>query len=134
MSRKVIKEREHKERVEFSLFFENPEDKGSGYSFDSDEAGNVDADKLNEVARANFDRMVAGDWPRDVRRFESHWVEAAVIECDCGAPVELGSSWANSCEKCGREYNGSGQLLASRSQWGEETGERFAAKYWGNDD
>ncbi len=97
----------------------------SGYSFDSDEAGNVDAEKLNEVARANFDRMSAGDWPRSVRRFESHWREPAVIRCDCGTHLELYSSWANSCQRCGREYNGSGQLLAPRSQWGEETGERF---------
>jgi hypothetical protein len=124
MSR-IISEPVDRESVEFSLFFENPESKGSGYSFDSDEAGNVDAEKLNEVARANFERMLAGDWPRDVRRFESHWREPAVIECDCGTHLELYSSWANSCQRCGREYNGSGQLLAPRSQWGEETGERF---------
>jgi hypothetical protein len=68
MSR-IISEPVDRESVEFSLFFENPESKGSGYSFDSDEAGNVDAEKLNEVARANFERMLAGDWPRDVRRF-----------------------------------------------------------------
>lgn len=30
------------------------------------------------------------------------------------------------CEKCGREYNSSGQLLAPREQWGEETGEHPA--------
>jgi hypothetical protein len=48
-----------------------------------------------------------------------------VIRCDCGAEVHCDSSWANSCERCDREYNGSGQLLASRSHWGEETGESF---------
>lgn len=46
----------------------------------------------------------------------------AIIQCDCEAPLELSRSWANSCE-CGAEYNGSGQQLAPRSQWGEETGE-----------
>ena len=48
-----------------------------------------------------------------------------VIRCQCGKQVELLSGWANECEKCEREYNGSGQLLAPRSQWGEETGEGF---------
>jgi hypothetical protein len=31
----------------------------------------------------------------------------------------------NTCE-CGRDYNWGGQLLAPRSQWGEETGETAA--------
>jgi hypothetical protein len=42
----------------------------------------------------------------------------------CGRVVELWSPWANECE-CGVEYNGSGQELALRSQWGSETGEVF---------
>jgi hypothetical protein len=29
------------------------------------------------------------------------------------------------CENCGTEYNGAGQILAPRYQWGEETGEQF---------
>ena len=44
--------------------------------------------------------------------------------CDCGAEVELGG-FTNTCE-CGADYNMSGQRLASRSQWGEETGESIA--------
>ena len=48
-----------------------------------------------------------------------------VIECRCGCHIELWSSWANECLNCEAEYNGSGQLLAPRSQWGEETGESF---------
>lgn len=46
------------------------------------------------------------------------------IRCDCGrGRVVLSSSWANSCPVCDGEYNGSGQALAPREQWGEETGE-----------
>ncbi len=52
-------------------------------------------------------------------------IEARVIKCRCGKKLSLDSSWANECEECGREYNGFGQLLAPRSQWGEETGEIF---------
>ena len=47
------------------------------------------------------------------------------IECRCGQPLELWSSWANECPTCHVEYNGSGQELAPRELWGEETGEQF---------
>lgn len=46
----------------------------------------------------------------------------AVGECNrCGRDVHL-SGFTNTCE-CGTDYNMSGQMLAHRSQWGEETGE-----------
>ena len=48
-----------------------------------------------------------------------------VVRCDCGAEVECEDGWANDCPGCGTEYNGAGQRLAPREQWGEETGERF---------
>lgn len=41
--------------------------------------------------------------------------------CPCGSTVYL-TGFTNTCD-CGRDYNMSGQLLAPRSQWGEETGE-----------
>ena len=47
-----------------------------------------------------------------------------VIRCTCGVEVHCHDSWANTCD-CGKEYNGSGQTLAPRSHWGEETGEDF---------
>ena len=43
------------------------------------------------------------------------------IECDCGETVTC-YGFTNTCE-CGLDYNMSGQRLASRSQWGEDTGE-----------
>jgi hypothetical protein len=52
-----------------------------------------------------------------------------VVECTCGHVVECHGSWANECDHCGTEFNGSGQRLAPRSHWGEETGEYFAAEY-----
>lgn len=48
-------------------------------------------------------------------------VERKVGRCLCGREVGL-LFFTNTCE-CGRDYNMSGQLLASREQWGEETGE-----------
>lgn len=47
------------------------------------------------------------------------------ITCACGRTVAIYGVFTNTCE-CGRDYNWSGHLLASRSQWGEETGEHPA--------
>lgn len=48
-----------------------------------------------------------------------------IVRCGCGSSVECWDSWANQCDSCGTEYNGSGQQLADRYFWGEETGETF---------
>lgn len=54
-------------------------------------------------------------------------ITPGIIRCVCGCRLE---NWRPGgdvdCDKCGREYNSSGQLLADRSQWGEETGEHPA--------
>jgi hypothetical protein len=50
--------------------------------------------------------------------------EPAVGLCQCGRKVTL-SGFTNTCD-CGRDYDMSGQLLADRRQWGEETGETLA--------
>lgn len=47
------------------------------------------------------------------------------FECDCKRVFEIDNGWSNECPKCGAEYNGSGQRLAAREYWGEETGEAF---------
>jgi hypothetical protein len=60
--------------------------------------------------------------------------EYKTIKC-CGRTLELYSSWSNECGKCGTEYNGFGQKLAPRSQWGYETGEEGSfGGYDGDDD
>ncbi len=47
------------------------------------------------------------------------------IRCHCGAQVVC-ARFTNTCDGCGADYNMSGQLLASREQWGIETGEHPA--------
>ena len=61
-----------------------------------------------------------------VKRKGDNVKEPKEIKCnECGKNVVLFSSWANECEGCGTEYNGFGQQLASREQWGYETDEQF---------
>lgn len=101
---------------------------GWGFSFDCDASGSVDESKLAPAGLANYRAIRAN--PRAAKvtpfRIESHEERVttpAVILCDCGRKLTLWDSWANGCD-CGREFNGSGQLLAPREQWGEETGEQ----------
>lgn len=47
-----------------------------------------------------------------------------VIRCDCGTEL-LCLKNTNVCSGCGTDYNMSGQELAPREQWGEETGEHY---------
>jgi len=54
-------------------------------------------------------------------REDGREVQRTEIKCQCGEWV-LCACFTNICD-CGRDYNMSGQLLADRSQWGEETGE-----------
>lgn len=53
--------------------------------------------------------------------------EPAIGLCDCGCEVSLGG-FTNTCE-CGADYNWSGQRLAPRECWGEETGEHWTECY-----
>lgn len=123
MSR-IITPRERVESVENRMHFSMPS--GFNFSFPCDSEGKVDVDSLPPEARENYFKCVRGN-PIQSGRME--WVSVhfnpAVMRCDCGQSLSLHSSWANRCSDCGREYNGSAQLLAPREQWGSETGETF---------
>ena len=62
--------------------------------------------------------FVEEEWNGRMRRFKT-------IQCDCGTHLTLYNWWSTECD-CGLEYNGSGQQLAPRRFWGEETGETFS--------
>lgn len=138
----------------FTYINSKGEETGSGCSFDCDKDGNVFLTKMHFCARENYMEAISGvnntlvdvvyqavddnyipwyctgRWEvqtiRDdgVRTYEKTYYEPAVGRCECGKKVHLGS-FTNTCE-CNRDYNMSGQLLASRSQWGEETGESLS--------
>lgn len=57
-------------------------------------------------------------------RDDGREVTRLVVRCDCGLKVYCTGD-INPCE-CARDYNLSGQVMAPRSHWGEETGETAA--------
>jgi len=59
------------------------------------------------------------------RQDDLRW-ECSTVEVKCCGVWLLCDEFTNTCPRCERDYNGSGQLLAPRSQWGEETGETAA--------
>lgn len=126
---KIISERRREQSVSFNLDFSYLKG-GGGFSFPCQEDGTPLPPKC-EAAAENLAACLAGSVRghavklNGIIREGRIFTVPAVGLCDCGAHVQLDSSWANECEKCGTEYNGSGQRLAARSQWGEETGERF---------
>jgi len=55
-----------------------------------------------------------------------------VIEC-CGEEL-ICFNFTNTCHNCGSDFNMSGDMLAPRSQWGEETGESVSDILMGDSD
>ena len=84
-----------------------------------------------DKARKNYEQCLTGkdydgtELTLTTETYEATWTEPAVGRCSCGAEVVL-EDFTNTCDKCGADYNRSGQLLAPREQWGEETGESLS--------
>jgi len=66
----------------------------------------------------------SGDYRLEYYENEFDYRIPAQILC-CEKWMSLGN-FTNTCTYCGADYNGSGQLLASRHCWGEETGEHWS--------
>lgn len=128
---KIVSESRVVENVAYSLYFAWATEPSSGFSFPCDENGNVAVDKLSAIGRTNLSQCVEGEGtkfePRVVEKREWSYREPVVGRCECGREVAL-EGFTNTCD-CGRDYNRSGQLLASRECWGEETGEPWYECY-----
>lgn len=96
-----------------------------GFCFPCDEYGRPKDSEMTPTARESLLNCLARREPVEdpvVEQFETRIKEYAIGICeDCGDKVEL-SGFTNTCE-CGADYNMSGQRLAPREQWGEETNE-----------
>lgn len=133
---KIIQPRTQIHIVEYRKVFKVVGLPGSSFAFECAQNGVVDTQKLGECAQDSFRqclqgeiRLTSGKFPvqamPDVEDGSRFYWEPAIGLCDrCGEEVHL-DRFTNTCE-CGADYNMSGQLLADRSQWGEETGESLS--------
>jgi hypothetical protein len=121
----IIKHRETVNCVTYyhAYFYPGTE---SGFQFPCDANGKIEP--LQPAGQENLDKCLNGTYnvvDAGVIKFEHSYTTPAVCECACGCEVEL-SGFTNTCDRCNRDYNMSGQLLAPRECWGEETGEHLA--------
>jgi hypothetical protein len=111
-------------------FFHHPDNTGWGFAFPCHKDGTPITFRCKE-AEENFRKCLDGTHnviDAGVRITEYSVRERAVGECDlCKRDVYL-DSFTNTCD-CGADYNMSGQRLAPREQWGEETGEHWSECY-----
>lgn len=126
---KIIRKRAHKTVLSFNRVFHWVDSPGSGFVFHCDEKGNV---ALTEGNRTSFEKCLKLSKTgqiidNGIERLEHSYVEPAIGNCPCGNAIVL-DGFTNSCS-CGRDFNMSGQELAPREQWGEETGESLSDIY-----
>jgi hypothetical protein len=125
---KIKSQRKRVTQYSYASYYEWNDCPGAGYSFDCDEKGNLLPFK-SETAQKNYEKCRTGEY--DVRfvgvqKYEHSYTEPAIGLCeDCGEEVVL-DGFTCTCDRCGADYNSFGQRLASREQWGEETGESLA--------
>ena len=119
----IIKERQHHQSTTYFMLYKGED--GCGFSFECNEFGKVNQDKLQDAAKENYERCHNSTIPWSVEESTQNWIEPAIGLCKCGGEVEL-EGFTNACESCGTDYNSFGQQLAPREQWGEETGEHPA--------
>jgi hypothetical protein len=147
---RIIKRREHHEESSYLLTFEYADSPGSGFSFPCHQDGKVKVDNLSELGRKNYVACMQGrvsvirgtQYDRDnepipgtgkvfmaevlragVQEYKHAWSSPAIGECNhCGEEVLL-SGFTNECRGCNTDYNSSGQELAPRECWGEDSGE-----------
>ena len=104
--------------TEHLLMFGDP--RGIGAAFPCDENGVIDEAAMTAERQTQLASWRAKGEGR-LATFHHQYRQPAVLLCDCGMEVEL-NGFTCGCP-CGRDYNQSGQLLAPRGQWGEDTGE-----------
>jgi hypothetical protein len=81
-------------------------------------------DVSKDLAYTNLLKVIeSGDYKLTEFNYDYFERTPAKLKC-CGEWLSLGS-FTNTCPSCNADYNGSGSMLASRSQWGEETGESW---------
>jgi hypothetical protein len=116
--------------IHYEIFYQwKDSSPNHGFGFPALKSGEIDMAALEKkpAALANYNKCVNGEYAVTGPKFQSwehSYRQPAIGRCTCGCEVIL-DSFTNTCDRCNRDYNSSGQLLAPRSQWGEETGESY---------
>lgn len=111
------------ELSEYNQSFSYTDEPGAGYSIPCFKDGSLTPKNQKTFDYVKLqDNLIYNGILERTRSFN----EPGSIKCVCGEEVWLGNIMTNTCEKCGRDYNIGGQLLAPRYQWGEETGETLS--------
>ena len=126
---KIIKERKHVSGTLYDLRFDVEGTVGSAYRFPCTKDGDVILSSSYSGAEENL-RLCRTGLIRGERvskgyidKWENNYNLPAIGMCErCDNEVDL-TGFTNTCNICDADYNLDGQLLAPRSQWGEETGE-----------
>ena len=110
--------------IEYFHIFQRAD--GSGYSFPVTEDGVFEAkcDAAEKNYQLATSSLVPGLRDLGIEEREYFSTPSKYGICSCGQEVML-TGFTNTCN-CGLDYNSSGELLAPRSQWGEETGESLS--------
>ena len=114
------------EDVEHFLMYVYVDDADAGFMFPCDATGTPLLEGC-PAAQANYKACLRGEVNGRAVEFVGltqrvHYRHIpAEGRCACGRLVLL-DGFTSTCD-CGRDYDSSGQLLAPREQWGEETGE-----------
>lgn len=96
--------------------------------FKVNEDGSFHKDVQNRVAHTDEEMTAIEDeYSNEYMEKEYRFRSVRVLNC-CGEDLAL-YSFTNTCDRCGSDYNMSGQKLADRSQWGSETGEHWTDCY-----
>lgn len=118
-------------RYEYTYAGTEPRFRGCGFSFPCEKDGTIKFDEMEMAGKENLMYAIQAAergeyYDEGVVDHSREVAEPAVIKCNgCQRHLTLDSLWENECE-CGCLYNGSGQQLRPREEWGEETGETYA--------
>lgn len=110
MALKIVKEREVVEGVNYQRYFEWPDCRGAGYSFDCDEDGNVkDLERCRENYEACLSGAVDGKPIKDmgIVSYPFRYTNPAVAECEvCKTPTSTMDRYcgAYTCSECGNHH------------------------------
>ena len=124
MGLKIIKEREPKEIITYSLDFDYKDDSGGGFTFPCNQHGEILRDEMPQTAIANYIRCMRDNRLTSpyIRTHRNHWVEPAIGKCVCGEQVLLENQYMGACQcpKCGQWYNIYGQSLIPPEYWEDD--------------